>query len=197
MAKLLTTAIVLVSCSETLVAQRTRQTTTTTEIPTPFEYEFAAGRRPGGKPDRYVNSKGDEHGTITGSYTYLDPNYKWQRVNYKASEENGFEILPGSTLLANQPDVASNPRDSVAVQKAKAQHEALYQEIYASHQANPVPYPDRVLQETKAVQKKRNEFANEFQRIAAEHARIEAEHAAIAAEQAKLDPDYVDYTQTK
>ena len=50
------------------------------QVPTPFEYEFSAGRRPGGKPDRYVDSKGDEHGTITGSYTYLDPNYKWQRV---------------------------------------------------------------------------------------------------------------------
>ena len=131
--------------------------------------------------------------------TYLEfsKSDDFDQVNYKASEENGFEILPGSTILANQPDVAPLPRDSVAVQKAKAQHEALYQEIYASHQANPVPYPIRVLQETKAVQKKRNEFANEYQRIAAEHARIEAEHAAIAAEQARLDPDYVDYTQTK
>ena len=51
------------------------------QIPTPFEYEFAAGRAPGGKPDRFVNSKGDAEGTITGSYTYLDPNYQWQRVN--------------------------------------------------------------------------------------------------------------------
>ena len=50
------------------------------KIPTPFKYQFAAGRRPGGKPDRYVDSQGDEHGTIKGSYTYLDPNYKWQRV---------------------------------------------------------------------------------------------------------------------
>ena len=105
--------------------------------------------------------------------------------------------MPGSTQLENQSAVAPHPRDSAAVQKAKAQHEALYQEIYASHQANPVPYPVRVLQETKAVQKKRNEFANESQRIAAEHARIAAEQAAIAAENARLDPDYIDYTQTK
>jgi len=173
------------------------KTTTTTEIPTPFEYEFAAGRAPGGKPDRFVNSKGDAEGTITGSYTYLDPNYQWQRVNYKASKENGFEILPGSTLLDGQAAVAPHPRDSIAVQKAKAQHEALYQQIYASHQASPVPAPARVLQQTKAVQKKTNEFANEYQRIAAEHARIQAEHAAIAAENARLDPDYIDYTQTK
>jgi len=164
---------------------------TTTEVPTPFEYAFSAGRRPGGKPDRYVSSKGDEHGTIRGSYTYLDPNYKWQRVNYKASKESGFEILPGSTILSNDPQVESHPRDTVAVQRAKAQHEALYQEIATSHQYAQSPVPVRVLQETKAVQKKRNEFKNEFQRIAAEHARIEAEHAAIAAENARLDPEYV------
>ena len=30
----------------------------------PFEYKFSAGRAPGGKPDRYVNQKGDEHGVV-------------------------------------------------------------------------------------------------------------------------------------
>ena len=108
------------------------------------------------------------------------------QVNYKASEEKGFEILPGSTILENG---SQGPRDSVAVQRAKAQHAALYHEIAATHQAAPVPYPIRVLQDTKAVKKKKNEFANEYQRIAAEHARIEAEHAALAAENARIDAE--------
>ena len=89
--------------------------------------------------------------------------------------------------MSNGPP--AHPRDSVAVQNAKAQHEALYDQIYASHQASPVPYPVRVLQDTKAVQKKRNEFVNEYQRIAAEHAKIEAEHAALAAEDARIDAE--------
>ena len=75
------------------------------------------------------------------------------------------------------------------MQKAKAQHEALYYQIAASHEAVPVPAPVRVLQDTRAVQKKRNEFVNEYQRIAAEHARIEAEHAAISAENARIDAE--------
>merc|ERR1712038_1661489 len=132
MAKLLSIILIVSVQMQSFLAQRFNvprdKTTTTTEIPTPFEYEFAAGRAPVGKPDRFVNSKGDAEGTITGSYTYLDPNYQWQRVNYKASKENGFEILPGSTLLDGQAAVAPHPRDSVAVQRAKAQHEALYQQ---------------------------------------------------------------------
>ena len=32
--------------------------------PVPFEYKFSAGRAPGGKPDRYVSQKGDEHGVV-------------------------------------------------------------------------------------------------------------------------------------
>ena len=29
---------------------------------------------------RYVEQEGDGTGVIRGSYTYLDPNYKWQKV---------------------------------------------------------------------------------------------------------------------
>ena len=65
----------------------------------------------------------------------------------------------------------------------------MYEQIAASHVRVPVPAPVRVLQDTKAVQKKRNEFYNEYQRIAAEHARIEAEHAAISAEHARIDAE--------
>jgi hypothetical protein len=62
----------------------------------------------------------------------------------------------------------------------------LYEQIAASHVRVPVPAPRPALQESKAVQKNRNEFYNEYQRIAAEHARIEAEHAAIDAEHARI-----------
>ena len=86
----------------------------------------------------------------------------YTQVNYKASEEKGFEILPGSTILENG---SQGPRDSVAVQRAKAQHAALYHEIAATHQAAPVPYPIRVLQDTKAVKKKKNSLAEIMQLV--------------------------------
>lgn len=59
-------------------------TTSTTEQPKPFQYAYAAGRAPGGKPDRYVEQQGDGTGQIRGSYTYLDPNWTWQtvRINF-------------------------------------------------------------------------------------------------------------------
>ena len=64
--------------------ETTTTTTTTTPEPPPkpFKYAFAAGRAPGGKPDRYVEQEGDEQGVVRGSYTYLDPNWKWQKVGW-------------------------------------------------------------------------------------------------------------------
>ena len=50
------------------------------EPPTPFAYSFNAARSPGANPDRYVESQGDADGVITGSYAYLDPNFKWHKV---------------------------------------------------------------------------------------------------------------------
>lgn len=171
---------------------RKKITTTTTEVPTPYQFEYSAGRAPGGKPDRYVEQEGDAYGNIRGSYTYLDPNWKWQRVNYEASEENGFQILPGSTIPLNDNPEALLPKDTVAVQQAKAQHEALYHEIAASHQNIPVPHVRQSIPQSKAVQQKRYEHESEYQRIAAEHARIEAEHAALAAEDARIEAELAD-----
>ena len=55
-------------------------TTTENPPPSPFKFAYAAGRAPGGKPDRYVEQQGDANGQIKGSYTYLDPNWTWQTV---------------------------------------------------------------------------------------------------------------------
>ena len=110
-------------------------------------------------------------------------------MNYEASEQNGFQILPGSTIPLNEPPAVVAPKDTLAVQKAKAQHEALYEQIAASHQIAPIPYVRQSPHETVAVQKKRYEHESEYQRIAAEHAQIEAQHAALAAENARLDAE--------
>ena len=92
--------------------------------------------------------------------------------------------MPGST-----PQAVAPPKDSVAVQRAKAQHEALYKQIATSHQTVPVPHTYQSLQDTKAVQQKRYEHESEYQRIAEEHAKIEAQHAALAAENARIDAE--------
>ena len=89
--------------------------------------------------------------------------------------------MSGSTINSNPKETA--PKDTVAVQRAKLHHQALYEQIAASHQALPEPVVRQSPKDTKAVQSKRNEHATEFQRIAALHARIEAEHATLAAEE--------------
>ena len=65
-----------------------------------LKYAFAAGRVPGGKPDRYVESEGDAQGVIRGGYAYLDPNYQWQKVEYIA-DENGFHVDSSALPVAN------------------------------------------------------------------------------------------------
>ena len=50
---------------------------------------------------------------IQGSYTYLDPNWKWRKVEYVADEE-GFHVLPGST-----PVEASLPEETPVVAAAR------------------------------------------------------------------------------
>lgn len=140
----------------------------------PFKYAFAAGRAPGGKPDRYVEQEGDEKGVIKGSYAYLDPNWKWQKVGYVA-DEDGFHITDSSPG-------AAGPEDTPAVAAAKARHQALFQQIAERHRAqnsDVVPYAGN--EETEAVKQKRQEHAEEFQRIAEEHARIAAEQSRLSS----------------
>ena len=45
-----------------------------------MQFAFSAARAPGAEPDRYVESEGDAAGVVRGSYSYLDPNYRWQQV---------------------------------------------------------------------------------------------------------------------
>lgn len=152
---------------------------TTEPPPKPFHYSYEAGRAPGGKPDRYVEQEGDGTGEIRGSYTYLDPNWTWQTIKYVADPDGGFRILEGSTLGS-----ASQPRDTKAVQKAKAEHEALFKLIAARNQIPPSEVEEPTVveppRETVAVQQKRRQHAQLFQQIADQHKRVAEEHKRLA-----------------
>ena len=71
-----------------------------------LQYAFSSGRYPGGAPDRYTQSEGDAAGVIRGGYAYLDPNHKWQKVEYVA-DENGFHVDPSVLPVAN---LVAHPR---------------------------------------------------------------------------------------
>merc|ERR1719367_1677480 len=144
--------------------------------PVPFEYKFSAGRAPGGKPDRYVNQKGDEHGVVQGSYTYLDPNWKWRKVAYVA-DEGGFHVLPGST-----PVQEALPEETPVVAAARAKHEELFAAIAQRNSQVPVA-PAVGNAESVAVARKRAEHEAQFAAIAAEHERIAEAHRRAQAEE--------------
>ena len=116
--------------------------------PRPYHFSYAAGRAPGNKPDRYVEQEGDEKGVIKGSYAYLDPNWKWQKVRnsfflsqerlsqsfktqvqYVADPETGFHVLNKD----GAPAEAHLPLDTAEVAKAKARHKALFEAIANRH----------------------------------------------------------------
>merc|ERR1711862_451088 len=147
--------------------------------PKPFRFKYEAGRDPGGsgRPDRYVEQEGDGTGQIRGSYTYLDPNWTWQTIKYMADPDGGFRILEGSTL-------GVRPKDTAAVQKAREEHEALFKMIALKNQQQPVPVQEPVPlplpQETRAVQHKRRQHAELFQKIAEEHRLLAEEHKRLA-----------------
>merc|ERR1712224_524694 len=115
-------------------------TTTPPPPPKPFKYAFAAGRVPGGPPDRYIQSEGDSRGVIRGGFAYLDPNFQWQQVEYVA-DENGFHV--------DSANPVSHPQDTAAVAKAKAAHQALFEQIALRNSEVPVVQPNA---ETPAVQ---------------------------------------------
>eukprot|EP00090_Calanus_glacialis_P018986 TRINITY_DN2930_c1_g1_i4.p1 TRINITY_DN2930_c1_g1~~TRINITY_DN2930_c1_g1_i4.p1 ORF type:complete len:194 (-),score=57.64 TRINITY_DN2930_c1_g1_i4:113-694(-) len=144
--------------------------------PRPFKYEFASGRYPGGPPDRYTQSEGDAAGVIRGGYAYLDPNHKWQKVEYVA-DENGFHVDPSVLPVAN---LVAHPRDTVAVAQAKANHKNLYEQIALRNSQIPVAPQAFANVETAAVASHREAFHKQFDQIAAEHARIAAEHELLA-----------------
>ncbi|XP_040568762.1 uncharacterized protein Cpr57A [Lepeophtheirus salmonis] len=133
-----------------------------TEPPTPFVYAYASGRAPNGKPDRYVVSSGDKNGRVEGTYSYLDPNYQWQKFSYVADPEKGFTLTEASDYL---------PRESAAVQKARLQHQALYQQTVTRS-----PYSNI---ESPAVQAVRNQHAQLYEEISQEHKAIAAQQEAL------------------
>merc|ERR1719369_512266 len=155
-----------------------------------------------------------ELGLVRGQYAYLDPNYKWQQVQYVADDE-GFHVDSSNLPVANvdTPAVANakanhaalfqqiaashtlgadgvvipvvGPQDSASVAQAKAQHAALFGRIAASNSQAPVAIVRRSPPETPIVQDYRNRFSEEFARIAEEHARIAEEHAIMAEQEAR------------
>ena len=91
------------------------------------------------------------------------------QIKYVADPDGGFRIMEGSTL-------GLLPKDTAAVQKAKAEHDALFQMIA---QRNSVPPAVPVLKETKAVQNQRRQHAALFQKIAEEHRLLAEEHKRL------------------
>ena len=171
--------VIMLLISSTLALPISPTTTTTTTeqpLPSPFKYSYAAGRAPGGKPDRYVEQEGNGSGQIRGSYTYLDPNWTWQTIKYMADPDGGFRILEGSSL-------GLLPKDTAAVQKAKEEHEALFKMIAQRNEQLPTqPLQPQVVVpvETYAVQESRRQHAELFQKIAEEHRRLAEEHKRLA-----------------
>ena len=80
------------------------------------------------------------------------------------------------------------PKDTAAVQKAKAEHEALFKMIAQRNSVPPAaPVPVSPLAavplETKAVQNQRRQHAALFQKIAEEHRLLAEEHKRRAERQ--------------
>ena len=111
------------------------------------------------------------------------------QIKYVADPDGGFRIMEGSTL-------GLLPKDTAAVQKAKAEHDALFQMIAQRNSVPPAVPVRTLLQETKAVQDQRRQHAALFQKIAEEHRLLAEEHkrlerAEIVANQRRLhNPNY-------
>ena len=102
------------------------------------------------------------------------------QIKYMADPDGGFRILEGSTL-------GVRPKDTAAVQKAREEHETLFKMIALRNQQQPVPVQEPVPlplpQETRAVQHKRRQHAELFQKIAEEHRLLAEEHKRLAERQ--------------
>ena len=121
---------------------------------------------------------------IRGGYAYLDPNYKWQKVEYVA-DENGFHVDPSvlpvanlvahprvQSMLIQMAFITSYIQDTVAVAQAKANHQNLYEQIALRNSQIPVAPQAFANVETAAVASHREAFHKQFDQIAAEHARL-------------------------
>jgi len=177
---------------DTRIARETlvQETTTPEPPPTPFKYAFSAGRAPGGKPDRYAQQEGDEFGNIKGSYAYLDPNFQWRQVKYEATKEGGFQIVGGVEPEPVTTTVGGRPVDTVAVQRAKAEHALLFDQIATRNSHPPTPLAAHPPADTLAVstaklehEALRYEIQLQHDRIAAEHARLHKQAADVIQHQ--------------
>lgn len=105
---------------------------------------------------------------FTGSYSYVDPNYRIRTVDYVA-DKLGFHPVTNQHV----PDL---PSDTPVVAAAKERHLLKYNAIKQAHELAPgviVP-PD-----TAAVEYEKSKHFALYQKIAAEHARMAAELEAI------------------
>lgn len=93
------------------------------------------------------------------------------QIKYVADPDGGFRILEGSSLGSLQP------KDTLAVAKAKQEHEALFKMIALR---NEQPIHSQPV-ESLAVQEKRRQHAELFQKIAEEHRLLAEEHKRLAA----------------
>lgn len=103
---------------------------------------------------------------FTGSYSYIDPNYRIRTVEYIADKE-GFHPI------TNQ-EVRPLPIDTPIVAAAKEKHFLKYNEIANAHQ-QPVVSQVIVPADSVAVQNAKHKHLSLYQKIAEEHARLAAE----------------------
>ena len=112
---------------------------------------------------------------------------KWPllQVKYEATKEGGFKIIGGT-----EPEVPIHtvygPIDSVAVQRAKAEHALLFEQIAARNAQPPLPPQASPPTDTRAVQKVKAQHANLRAKIQQQHDRIAAAHARLHKEQADI-----------
>lgn len=154
----------------------------------PYSFSWAASRYYHGAPDREHQEQRGEDGITRGVFRYVDPRQQVQEVVYYA-DNDGFHV-----------DASNLPKDTVAVEKARASHATEFERIRQEHakiaaeraileaqeEALEETFVDPVEQrlnlikvlpkETKAVENLRARHAYLFERIREEHARIAAEH---------------------
>ncbi|XP_015513388.2 cuticle protein 16.8 [Neodiprion lecontei] len=142
--------------------------TTSPSPPSPYSFQYAAGRYPG-HIDRVHQEAGDDVGTIHGMYSYVDPKFKVRTVEYIA-DKTGFH-----PHLTNFEDTQTVPVDSEAVQLAKQKHQALYEHIANAHaQGVPANAPA----ESASVLRAKERHLRLYSKIADQHAAIAAEREA-------------------
>ncbi|XP_012539787.1 uncharacterized protein LOC105838634 [Monomorium pharaonis] len=172
------------------VSHISEYSTTPLPSPKPYSFQYEAGRYPG-HIDRIHQEIGDGHGTIHGTYSYIDPKHKMRTVEYTA-DKNGFH-----PALINFEDVFVQPADSEPVRLAKEKHFRLYHKIA---EANAHNVPVNLPRDSTSVAKAKDRHNELYHRIAEQHAAIaaqrEVERLAYEATSIANDIDVIDNHQT-